>query len=461
MKANKIIIKYEHVAEQTHGSVKRLVGFVQAKGLLSLFDAVDLDANPRSAKWGQVTEAIVESIKSDPDIFPFKTKGVLVGSSDYEALQRQRYEVRFDDLTTEGILDGGHNMLAIGTYIVATAQNDEKATRKIKNWETFKEAWRENREAIEAIREDLNFLVPVEVLVPADLEDEEVVAEFRSELLEICAARNNNAELTLETKANQKGFYDAIKVALPDAVRNRIEWKSNMAGGDVKVRDIVALSWIPLSLLPSLPVKPPAPQNIYRNKGECAKLFDDLMSDDAVSTRAVDGPLHELTNDPVRSAIRVLGDLPDLYDQIYADFPAAYNAAGGHFGKINIVRMYDSTKRGDKYDSTKGNKKRKYMRTQPQTHFTERDVDYSYPDGLIMPLVWALRALMEVKNGEVCWRTDPKAFLNRHLKDIAKNYKLVLEMSQFDPQKLGKNEASYGFAVSQFETALLKQDKAA
>lgn len=453
MKANKIIIKYEHVAEQTHGSVKRLVGFVQAKGLFSLFDAVDLDANPRSAKWGQVTEAIVESIKRDPDIFPFKTKGVLVGSSDYESLQRQRYEVRFDDLTTEGILDGGHNMLAIGSYIVATALNDEKAVRKIKNWETFKEAWQENRETIEAIREEFKFLVPVEVLVPADLEDEEVVAEFRSELLEICAARNNNAELTLETKANQKGFYDAIKDALPDAVRKRIEWKSNMAGGDVKVRDIVALSWIPLSLLPALPVKAPAPQNIYRNKGECAKLFDDLMSNDRVSTRAADGPLHELTNDSVRSAIRVLGDLPGLYDKIYANFPAAYNAAGGHFGRIGIVRMYDATKRSDK--------NRKYMRTKPQTHFTEQDVEYSYPDGLIMPLVWGLRALMEVKNGEVCWRTDPNAFLNRHLKDIAQNYKLVLEMSRFDPQKLGKNEASYGFAVSQFETALLKQDKAA
>ncbi|MEJ0015741.1 MAG: hypothetical protein WDN25_04095 [Acetobacteraceae bacterium] len=204
MKSTKIIIKYEHVAEQTHGSVKRLVGFVQAKSLLSLFDAVDLDANPRSAKWGQVTEAIIESIKRDADIFPFKTKGVLVGSSDYEALQRQRYELRFDDPTTEGILDGGHNMLAIGTYILVTALNDEKAGRRIKNWETFKDAWRTNREAIEAIRDELNFLVPVEVLVPADLADDEVVAEFRSELLEICAARNNNAELTLETKANRK-----------------------------------------------------------------------------------------------------------------------------------------------------------------------------------------------------------------------------------------------------------------
>jgi hypothetical protein len=259
--------------------------------------------------------------------------------------------------------------------------------------------------------------------------------------------------LTPETKANHKGFYDAIKAALPPAVRDRIEWKSNMAGGDVKVRDIIALAWIPLSLLPGLPVKPPAPQNIYRNKGECAKLFDDLMSDDTVSARAGDGPVHALKNEAVHSAIKVLGDLPALYDKIYADFPAAYNDAGGHFGRIGIVRMYQPSRRADK--------NRKYMRTQPQTHFTERDVEYSYPDGLIMPLVWGLRALMTIKDSRVVWRTDPVRFLDRHLRDIAQNYKLVREMSRFDPQKLGKNEASYGFAEGQFETALLKENKAA
>ena len=115
--------------------------------------------------------------------------------------------------------------------------------------------------------------------------------------------------------------------------------------------------------------------------------------------------------------------------------------------------MYDPMKKADK--------NRKYMRTQPETHFTEQEVDYSYPDGLIMPLVWGLRALMTVKDGKVVWCTDPTSFLDRNLKDIAQNYKLVLEMSRFDPQKLGKNEASYGFAVSQFETALLKESRAA
>ena len=301
------------------------------------------------------------------------------------------------------------------------------------------------------MREELSFLVPIEVLVPA-APTEEVITEFQSQLLDICAARNNNAELTLETKANQKGFYEAIKLALPKAVADRIEWKTNAAGGDVKVRDIIALSWIPLRLI-ELPknVKAPAPQNIYRNKGECAKLFDELMSDASVS-KPTNGAVHELHNAAVLSAIRVLGDLPPLYDKIYAEFPAAYNKVGD-FGRMGVVRIYEAAKKSDK--------NRKYLRSQSETHFTEKPVKYSYPDGFIIPLVYGLIALMEVKAGEVVWKVDPQAFLDQHLSDIARAYRMVLEMAKFDPQKIGKSETSYDFAVGEFEKALLKQGAAA
>src|SRR3546814_430492 len=185
--------------------------------MLPLFDAVALEANPRSAKAGLVTEAISESIAETPDTFPFKTKGVLVGASDYDGLDRKRYELRFENPHVEGILDGGHNMLAIGTHILALATGDEKLPRRIKRWPDFKDAWEENRPLVNALRkagpEDadetgpLDFLIPLEILVPSDVEDEEVVREFKSSLLDICAARNNNVELRLETKANQKGYY--------------------------------------------------------------------------------------------------------------------------------------------------------------------------------------------------------------------------------------------------------------
>ena len=251
MKPNKIIVKFEDVAEQANGPVKRLVGFVLARNMLSVFDAADLDANPRSAKAGAVTQAIIESIETDPTIFPFKTKGILLGSSSFSTLQRHRYELRFMDPQLEGVLDGGHNMLAIGTQILSRVIEDPRVIKRIKLWDDFKEAWVANRAAIDAIKDQLVFLIPVEVLVPIDAEDEDAVEAFKSSLLEICSARNNNAELTLETKANQRGYYDEIKKVLPAEIASRIEWKSNMAGGDVKVRDVIALSWIPLSKLPA------------------------------------------------------------------------------------------------------------------------------------------------------------------------------------------------------------------
>jgi hypothetical protein len=453
MKPNKIIVKFEDVAEQVNGPVKRLVGFVLARNMLSVFDAADLEANPRSAKAGAVTQAIIESIETDPDIFPFKTKGVLLGSSSFSTLQRHRYELRFMDPHLEGVLDGGHNMLAIGTYILSRVIEDPRAIKRIRLWDDFKEAWIANRSAIDSIKDNLSFLVPVEVLVPIDADNEETVDAFKASLLEICAARNNNAELTLETKANQRGYYDEIKKVLPAEIASRIEWKSNMAGGDVKVRDIVALSWIPLSKLP-LPkgVKAPSPQHIYSSKGECAKLFDDLMGHTEVSKPA-NGPIHELHNTGVYSAIKVLGDLPELYDWIYAEFPHAYNRAGGDFGRLNIVRFFEPGKKADKNP--------KYLRKPPETHFTEKPVKYSYPEGLITPLVWGLRALMDASEGHVGWRLDPRTFLHQNFDAIARSYRLVLEMSRLDPQKIGKSDNSYRFAESEFEKALLKQDAVA
>src|SRR5205085_8684357 len=124
---------------------------------------------------------------------------------------------------------------------------------------------------------------------------------------------------------------------LPKEISSRVEWKTN-DGGDVKVRDIVALAWIPLNLLKPCGLSV-SPQNIYRNKGECAKQFDALMGNESVS-RATDGYTHELHNVAVGSALKIAADLPYLYDEIYARFPEAYNGDNeGRFGRISVVKM--------------------------------------------------------------------------------------------------------------------------
>jgi hypothetical protein len=346
-------------------------------------------------------------------------------------------------------------MLAIGTHILTLATGDPKIARRLKRWEDFKDAWVEHRDAVEALRKEtyedenkggtLNFLVPLEILVPSDVENDDVVREFNSSLLEICAARNNNVELRLETKANQKGYYENLRKALPGQIASRIEWKTN-DGGDIKVRDLIALAWIPLSVL-ELPeqlrhIRVP-PKSIYSNKGECVKMFDELMSDESVSKPTGAEYTHELHNTTVASALALAAELPKLYDKIYRDFPNAYNDGEGRFGRLTVVKMA------------------KDMRSEPTTHFTSQPVEYSYPDGLIMPLVCGLKSLIKCDaSGRVHWSEDPAAFLDDCLTSIVKKYRVIMDAFRADPQKIGKNEGSYELVLDAFETELLKRQAA-
>lgn len=74
----------------------------------------------------------------------------------------------------------------------------------------------------------------MELIVPTDPGDRMCVTEFRNNLLEICEARNNNAQLTTGTKANQKGYFDTLSQQLRlqnKQIADRVERKSNDGGG--------------------------------------------------------------------------------------------------------------------------------------------------------------------------------------------------------------------------------------
>ena len=121
--------------------------------------------------------------------------------------------------------------------------------------------------------DQFDFLVPVELLVPSNPEDVRAVQQFEMSVLDICAARNNNAQLTQETKSNKLGFYTEIRERLEPSIAARVEWKSNewesSEARPIKVRDLLALAWIPLNKANEADLLPldisVAPQNIYRN----------------------------------------------------------------------------------------------------------------------------------------------------------------------------------------------------
>jgi hypothetical protein len=437
----KIIIKFEQVCDQTNHPIRRLVGFVKAKYLVDLIDATNLDANPRSAKVGSVTEDIIESIKKTKDIFPFKTKGILLAASNPPRdLERKRYELEFQNDEIEGILDGGHNTLAIAIHILNLATEDDRAVRKIKRWSDLKDVWNGFRDKISDIINQLDFLVPVEILVPID-DSEEVIEDFRNAILDICSARNNNVQLAEEALANHAGHYDFIREVIDPKLKEQIIWKTNDPGR-IPVRDIISLAWIPLSLI-DLPahLSKFAPYQLYSSKGKCSEAFNELMKDPEISMQ--EGSRYELKNPTVGSALNLLKDIPMLYDLIYTKFPDCYNKYEGKFGRILSVKKYDPKKYNE-------NPKGGYLKNRPVTPFYAKEVDYEFPDGFITPLVYALSALMEVKNSMVKWKVDPFNFLEKNLNLVVKDYKGLMKMANWDPQTFGKNSSSYSLAKQSF-----------
>lgn len=454
-----VIIKLDFSAEQTIGEITKIVGLTKAKYLIPIIDSLDLEANPRSSKTGPVTDAIQASIETDPDVFPFKTKGILLASSQYERLDRGRIKITPDNPDIEGILDGGHNTLAIGLYILKKSMEykDMPFPRGAKKWDEFKQLWEDNRGVIDdyldALRKDptvgnLNFYVPIELLVPRNVEELPSIESFKNDLLEICAARNNNVQLPISAKANQLGYFDTLKRLMDEynpTLSHRIEWKTN-DGGDIKVQDIIALAWIPLNLITSVKdangrtLEPILAQNIYSGKGSCLKQFEKLMSSPEVTVETTIDYKRELRNPEVASAFKIAVELPELYDYIYEVFPSLYNAAGGSYGRITAVK--------------KLNEKRKDKRTP----FTEVEIETISPEGFVVPLVYGLQALMEnyIDHGQnmVRWKQSPKAFLQDNLKKIVAHYIGIFNMCDYDPQKIGKNPQSYVQALTGFKMAI-------
>lgn len=463
-----IIVRFTDSYVQKLGDIKKVVGLMSPKSLIQIIDTLDLDANPRNSRLGSVTDAIQASIRADelsPEqkLFPFKSKGILLASSNYEPLERGRYRLSFTpNDEVEGILDGGHNTLAIGSYILSEAElalgNRPPKKSEVSIWDSFKQTWMNRRADIEdylsLLREEkaalkekgistLDFSIPVELLVPTDPNDALCVENFRTSLLEICDARNNNAQLTQGTKGNQEGLFDSFKALFvekyPEFAGN-ISWKTN-DGKPIESRKLVALSWIPLSLISSTvtsgDIEAPQPPLVYSGKEKCQEKFLQLMRDDRV-TRASGSARRELKNPQVLSALKVATDLPGLYDEIYSRFPKYYNKTGS-YGKIGAVKSLKNSR--DEY----------------RTPFFKNEAGNPVPEGFIYPLVCGLRALMETDDqGKVYWKTDPHKFLDSPaFENVVAQYSGVIQQSDYDPQKVGKGAMSYTAVENSMKLAVL------
>lgn len=433
--ANTVILKVEAHAPRTIGNIQRITGFVKIRTLGELISKLDLDANPRSSKRSSITKEIIETIKETPELYPFKSKGILIGASECVSLDRGRYSLTFNDRNLEGILDGGHNTLSIALFLLESAGASERELKKIHTWSEMKEVWAEYEEKIKVLRlnekdPSLNAMVPVEILVPAFPGDESSINNFMSSILYICAARNNNVQLRDETVANQAGIFDHLKQVLPASVSDNVSWRTN-DGKRIDVRTLVSLAWVPLGFI-DLPkdITPLAGNTAYSGKQQAIQRFTALIEHQDVSIPYPSGNGRELTNKSVKSALSLVNDVLETYDIIYRSFKETYNSnpRGGSFGRILAVKSIKA--------------KSAFV-----TPFGNEPIDHEVPPlGYIMPFAFSLQALLKKNDdGTLRWLIQPQEFFSdkKNMQTIMEAFKGVLEMADFDPQKVGKNTVSY------------------
>ena len=130
-----VTFKVELRNDANVGPLYRISGAVKIKNLVDLISIEDLTANPRRPKRTTITEDIMQTIQTAPEMLPFYSKGILIGSSDVVERDRDRFQLHFADPDREGVLDGGHNLMAIALVLLGEVGVSEKALRKVKFWD--------------------------------------------------------------------------------------------------------------------------------------------------------------------------------------------------------------------------------------------------------------------------------------------------------------------------------------
>ena len=454
---NTVILPFQQAIKQQIGPASRIVGLVRLKHFFELLEFENLQANPRESKNSDITLEIQASLEEDSDIFPLLSKGVLIASTNAVELDRDhRYKLTFENRDIEGILDGGHNTLAIGRFILSKVLEtaiEKRELREAKDFQSFKKLYKKHWQAQQDFLKDpsntdiAEILIPVELLIPQSSSDF-VISDFIEVIPMVQEARNKNAQLPSMTWANHEGLFEELKKYVDLDLALNIEWKAN-AGGTIDVGNLLALAWIPLTVLMTESgeefkgedgklVKPLAPVQTYSSKASVLKRYVELLKSPQVGTLDPETNKYVLTHEGVRSALQITADLPNLYEAVYDSLPGIYNQVG-KWGSMDVISAEMAKAKP------------------PVRKFSGGTAEMYVPEGFIAPFIYAFRALLEFDGERVGWKTDPFEFLKEHGHRFGQVYYDILSDKGGDPQKVGKSNVPYGSFFDHFRFALAEK----
>lgn len=433
-------------------SLQRICGYLNVVDFCKLMNAAENKVNPRNARNNPVVRQIRETLDKSPELFWIMSRGLLLSTLNCERLDRGRVRLSFGNTEREGIMDGGHNALAIASFLLNSLLGVRY--QDVNEWKDCKALWSENHRNVEqaletALAQDerYNFLIPIEIIAPLNrsvpnVGHEDIVRSedfCESHMPDICAARNTNVQLTETAKSNQLGLYELLKAYVPDA--SQIVWKAGDGKG-IKCEDIVALACLPLHKL----IKENglvfhgetaafSPVSLYSQKSKCVSFYKKVLTNKAVSDE--ERSKFIVRHSGVKSALAMVSDIMRFFDRLYIIFPSMYNKFG-RFGRLTSVDDGRSS----------------------SVHFktTQQTCPYTYPDGFIYPLVCGLTELMQFnrETEELEWIRKPSDISDDELcnYEYQETYFEVIKVLNYDPNKLGKARLAYNAAELMFRSFL-------
>ncbi len=351
---------------QTGPKLLKIIGLLTAEELAKLMDVITLRPNPRSPNVNKITKAITHTLEHDPELLQYKTKGILAAG---QLLGRQgrKFNIDFSAPSYGGILDGGHNFLAIVRVMLIDAvrhkygslKKEDKRIRKevdkvrslrdlIDKWKTYGECVKELVVALKSLPEKakrtdktarkFSFLLPIEIIVPREGTTDKEVKEI---IHEISVARNNNVQLKEVAIAQHKGSYELLKHILPEEVNSLVQWKSGENQCPIPPTKIVPLALLPLKKLEDVGVLsklasamhacnegdddsdeavfPPVKlMAMYTSTAGCVSIYSQVI--DAVANLKEFGGEDEDIVDSIVESLGVIRDLPQIWDTLEFKF---------------------------------------------------------------------------------------------------------------------------------------------
>lgn len=376
--------------------------------IVSVFDLPDLSEwrkiNVRDAKLtGAVPKAIRRTLEEDPTSFVVRNRGLVL------ATERVHFdntsstlEVTFSVPSQHGLLDGGHTFEVIRSYLSDVERNDTS--------------------------DELSAFVRVELLEGFN----------QDQIVDVVEARNTSNQVKDQSLLELQQKFDSIKDELKDQpfadkvaykefeIQQGTDEETGRRPKPIDIRDVVSLMTV---FDRDSFGDDDHPVIAYNSKLACLRRFRDHP-------------------DRYGKLNPILVDVLNLWDKIHAELPEWYRSSksekglGSKFGRFRGVKNLPADREMELY-------------------FIGETSPYLMPTAFKYPILAAMRALLEERNGRYVWSLSPFEALENGLGKQLADVVLTAASDFGSHTRLGKAGNVWDQCYNKAELWKLRQQAAA